>query len=217
MSAADDDICEQLREALRFLAHDAREGHSSTLTLLELYRAGAEPALASDLVQRIERTALRSLTRIDDFVVFARARSQPMEIEEFDLLDLLYDAVAQVWQAADECGVRLKVVDVPDQALLQADRSLLRSAIVGLVQHALGRARRGSVLQWAVREVPHAWTVELDETSNGAAATNATVAPTEIQHGWALVELVARRVGGSAKQWDEPEHGLRLRVTLPRT
>ena len=218
MSAADDDLSEQLREALRFLAHDAREGYSSTLALLELHRTAATPALASDLVRRIELSAQRSLRRIDDFVVFARARSQPMDIEEFDLLDLLYDAVAEAWPAADECGVRLKVVDAPDQALLQADRNLLRSAIARLVQHALGRARRGSVLQCAVRQVPQAWSVELDEASSGAAvATRAPVAPIELQHEWPLVELVARRVGGSARQWDELEQGVRLRVTLPRT
>ncbi|HKW85338.1 MAG TPA: hypothetical protein VJN68_16440, partial [Burkholderiaceae bacterium] len=61
------------------------------------------------------------------------------------------------------------------------------------------------------------WSVELDEVSTGAAATPATVAPAEGQHGWALVELVARRLGGGARQWDEPEQGLRLRVSLPRT
>ncbi len=217
--STDSDIAEQLREALRFLAHDAREGHSSTLALLDLRRVNAESALPSELALRIERNARRSLSRIDDFVALARARSQPLNAEELDLLDLLFDAVAEAWQVCEERDVRLKVVDPPDEAVLQADRSLLRSAIARLLRHALDRARRGSQLMCAVRELPRMWSVEIDEMSNSAAAVSAVVAPTpsDAQHGWALVQLVAQRMGGTARQWDESGQGVRLRVTLPRT
>jgi len=116
MGDDDPDVAEQLREALRFLAHAAREGHSSTLALLELH--GVEPMAAGELAQRIERNARRSLVRIDDFVVFARARLQPLKPEELDLLDLLFDAIAEAWHDGNERGVRLKVVDAPDEALL---------------------------------------------------------------------------------------------------
>jgi len=218
MSTADDDIAEQLREALRFLSHDAREGHSSTLTLLELHRSGAEPALSTELVQRLERTASRSLRRIDDFVALARARAHPIELEELDLLDLLYNAVSDAWQAAEERGVRLKVVDAPEQALVQADRSLLDAAVGNLVRHALGCARRGSVLQCAVRELVQAWSVEIDETPNRAALpAGGATAPAPTQYGWALVDLVARRMGGAASHRDASDHGVRLRVSFPRT
>ena len=217
MGDDDLDVAEQLREALRFLAHAAREGHSSTLALLELH--GVEPMAASQLVQRIERNARRSLVRIDDFVVFARARSQPLKAEELDLLDLLFDAVAEAWPDGNEHGVRLKVVDAPEEALLQGDRSLLRPAVGRLLQHALERARRGSELACTVREVEQTWSLEVDEVPNNAAATpTGAAAPpaAESAHGWALVELVARRMGGAVTQWDEPGHGVRLRVTLPR-
>jgi len=211
------DVAEQLREALRFLAHAAREGHSSTLALLELH--GVEPMAASELVQRIERNARRSLARIDDFVVFARARSQPLKAEELDLLDLLFDAVAEAWNDGNERDVRLKVVDAPDEALLQGDRSLLRPAVASLLQHALERVRRGSELACTVRETPQAWSLEVDEVPASAAATVPGAVPppaAESEHGWALVELVAQRMGGAVNQWDEPGLGVRLRVTLPR-
>jgi signal transduction histidine kinase len=217
MGDDDPDVAEQLREALRFLAHAAREGHSSTLALLELH--GVEPMAASELAQRIERNARRSLLRIDDFVVFARARSQPLKTEELDLLDLLFDAVAEAWHDGNERGVRLKVIDAPDEALLQADRSLLRPAVARLLQHALERARRGSELACTVRDAPLVWSLEIDEVPGSGAATppGATAPPAvESEHGWALVELVARRMGGAVSQWDEPGHGVRLRVTLPR-
>jgi signal transduction histidine kinase len=218
MRDADDDIADQLREALQFLSHDAREGHSSTLALLELSKARAEPMALNEVVQRIERNSRRALMRIDDFVALAQARSQPLRAEELDLLELLYDAVAEAWHAGNERGVRLKVVDAPEEALLQADRSLLRSAIAGLLQHALGRARRRSELACAVHALPHAWSVEVDEVPDRAGVASAAVeaSPAEARHGWALVELVARRMGGAVEQQDVPGHGVRLRVTLPR-
>ena len=215
MSAADDDMARELREALSFLAHAAREGHSSTLALIELNRVGGESMPASELLQRIERNARRSLTRIDDFVELARARSQPMNAEELDLLDSLFDAVAEAWQASNQRSVRLRVGDTPDEAVLQADRSLLRSAIVRLLQHALDRAQRGSELVCAVRELPGAWGIEVDEAPTGAVA--ALPAAAEVQHVWALVEVAAQRMGGTVKRWDEPGQGVRLRVTLPRS
>ena len=214
MSDADDDMARELREALSFLAHAAREGHSSTLALIELHRVSGESMPTSELLQRIERNARRSLTRIDDFVALARARSQPMNAEELDLLDSLFDAVAEAWQASNQRGVRLKVGNTPDEAVLQADRSLLRLAIVRLLQQAIDRAQRGSELVCTVRELPGAWGIEVDEAPTGAVA--APPAAAEVQHGWALVEMVAQRMGGGVKRWDEPGQGVRLRVTLPR-
>ena len=217
-----DDVAEQLREALRFLAHDAREGHSSTLALLDLRRVNAESALPGELVLRIERNALRSLSRIDDFVALARARSQPLNAEELDLLDLLFDAVAEAWQVCEERGVRLKVIDPPEEAVLRADRSLLRSAIGRLLRHGVDRAGRGSQLLCSVRGLPHAWSIEVDEAPDSAAVPPAlrtpapAPTPADSQHGWAMVKVVAHRMGGSAVQRIESMQGVHLRVTLPR-
>jgi signal transduction histidine kinase len=214
-----DDIAEQLREALRFLSHDAREGHSSALALLELQRVRADSMQGGELAQRIERNARRSLTRIDDFVAFARARLQPLASEEFDLPDLLFDAVAEAWQAGNERGVRLKVGDAPPEGVLHTDKPLLRAAIVRLLQHALEHSRRGSDLVCSLREMPQAWSIEIDETRAADVAgqhIEASEPVSESQYGWALVELVASRLGGAVRRSDEPEKGVRLRVTLPR-
>lgn len=212
------DVAEQLREALRFLSHDAREGHSSTLALLELHRVRSDSMASSDLAQRIERNARRSLMRIDDFVSFARARSTPMNPQELDLLDLVYDAVAESWHAGNERGVRLKVGQAPSEAVLQADRALLRAAIARLIQHALDACRRGSDLVCTVHEEPQRWRVEFDETQAGGEndAPPASQPVSDGQYGWALVELVIKRMGGTAEQLANSEFGVRFRASLPR-
>jgi len=223
----DDELSEQLREALSFLSHDAREGHSSTLALLELHRARADGAATSEVAQRIERNARRALTRIDDFVVYARARQQAPQPEALDLHELLLDAVADAWPAATERGLRLQIGAAPEAAPVQADRGLLRAALVQLLQHALDLAHPGSDLVCTLREQPQAWDLAVDEVAanpapDGPAAPDAGTlrfAPPRIAsgHGWALVTLVAQGHGGSAQAWNEPSKGVRLRFGLPRS
>ena len=177
--------------------------------------------MPSALALRIERNALRSLTRIDDFVALARARSQPLNAEELDLLDLLFDAVAEAWQAGEERGVRLKVVEPPDEAVLQADRSLLRSAIARLLRHAL-RSRNA----WLAAAVRGARTARrrgasrstkrrmamlrkpLSEPRRRPRPTLSTAGPW-----WSWWRNAWAATPGNG---DEPAQGVRLRVTLPR-
>ena len=223
-----DDIAAQLHEALGFLSHDAREGHSSTLALLELYRVRAGAMPASELVQRLERHVRRSLARIDDFVAYAQARSQALQIETVDLHELLRDALAAARHAGSERGLTLQLT-APRAAPVAADRSLLREAIARLLQHALDRGRHGSELVCTLRELPRAWSIEVDEVSSTnpvshGDATAATGAPGCVPAhaangpGWALVALVAGRLGGTAQEQEqnEPAEGVNLRMTLPR-
>ncbi|HKX42827.1 MAG TPA: hypothetical protein VJO99_16850 [Burkholderiaceae bacterium] len=222
-----EELAEQLREALSFLSHDAREGHSSTLALLELHRARADSVATSELAQRIERNARRSLTRIDDFVAYARAGSQALQPEEIDLHELLLDAIAEAWQTGTERGLRLRIVAAPEAAPVQADGGLLRAALAQMLRHALDLARRGSDLVCTLREQPQAWSIEVDEAATDASPSAASTpdastprnAPPRIAsgHGWALVALVAQRHAGSARAWEEPSKEIRLRIDLPRS
>jgi hypothetical protein len=107
---------------------------------------------------------------------------------------------------------------------VRADRGLLRAAVARLVQHALEHGRRGSDLICAIRGLPQAWSIEIDEvpkspapSGTAAAAEDAgQAAPERGGHGWALVGLVAERLGGAAQAWNEADDGVRLRMTLPR-
>mgnify|MGYP001576539655 CR=1 FL=1 len=116
----------ELREALRFLGHDAREGHSSTLALLELQRIKPDPMAMAELVERVERNARRSLAAIDDFMDMAAARSQPLRHEEIDLADLLIELVADAWSLASRHGIRVQVVSSVDTAPMRADANCSR-------------------------------------------------------------------------------------------
>lgn len=186
-----------LAQALRFLGHDAREGHSSTLALLELQRVKAEPMTVAQLSARIEDNARRSLAAIDAFTELARARTRPLRLEDVNLADLLLEAAADVWESANRRGVRLKVRTHHDDVPGRADRELLGRALACLLQSASERAARGSDVGCAVRADAEGWFVEID----GAAepASPAPLHPDGAAHlppAQLFVRVVAERHGG---------------------
>ena len=153
----------QLREALSFLGHNAREGHSSTLALLELQRIKPDPMGLADLVDRVERNARKSLAAIDDFMDMAGARAQPLRSDEIDLADLLIELVADAWSLASRHGVRVQIASSLETAPLVADRELLASALAKLLRDAAARTPRGVDLQCALAEAPGEWLIDIGD------------------------------------------------------
>lgn len=161
-----------LAQALRFLGHDVREGHSSTLALLELQRVKAEPMTLAQLSARIEGNARRALAAIDAFTELARARTRPLRLEEVNLADLLIEAVADVWEGANRRGVRLKVRAHHDDVPGRADRELVGRALACLLQAAAEHALRGSEIGCTVRADVQGWLVEIDGPASAAAQSD---------------------------------------------
>lgn len=200
-----DELDAQLREALSFLGHNAREGHSSTLALLELQRIRPDPMSLVELSDRIDRNARRSLAAIDDFMDLARARTTALSLEELDLADLLVELVADAWSLASRHGIRVQLDSGPETAPLHADRELLASAIAKLLRDAAARAPRGVDVLCALTEGPDDWIVAIDDPGAPDARQAATEAspwdrkraPEErAGPGLALAQVVAKRHSG---------------------
>ena len=137
-SAADDRAL--LDDAIRFLGHDAREGHSSTLALLELHRLAPGRLPADELVRRLESVARRALDTIDDFAALAQARRRPLQRRGCDAGTLLGDAADAVWREADAAGVKVRVAAAAGELEVEADRDLFAIAFVRLLRDALSGA-----------------------------------------------------------------------------
>ena len=217
----------QLREALSFLGHNAREGHSSTLALLELQRIKPDPMGLADLVDRVERNARKSLAAIDDFMDMAGARAQPLRSDEIDLADLLIELVADAWSLASRHGVRVQIASSLETAPLVADRELLASALAKLLRDAAARTPRGVDLQCALAEAPGEWLIDIGDPGApvaepaeaiGALPWDSKRPPQErIGPGLALAQLVTQRHGGRVEIEPKPAGGRTLRLHLPRT
>ncbi|MEW9585433.1 CHASE2 domain-containing protein [Paraburkholderia sp. DGU8] len=132
----------QREDALRLLSHDMRSPQASILALVEMERGRAEPALARDLLGRIERYAQRALTLADDFVQLARAESQAYVLEPVSLSLLLMDASDEVWPQAHAKRISLQThplgdADADDGHWVCADRSLMTRALVNILNNAV--------------------------------------------------------------------------------
>jgi hypothetical protein len=222
-----DDNAAALAEALKFLGHDAREGHSSTLALLELQRIKPDPLTLPQLIERVEQNARRALAAIDDFMDLARARIDELRLEELDLVDLLVEAVADAWTIASRQGVRVLVAPGgPEQLFGQADRALLAGALTKLLRDAIAAAPRGAVLSCALREAPLdgragvvfelAAPVPAAPTEGGAAPRPARRAQRSAP-GIAFAQVAAARHGGSMQLEIGADRRQTVRVHMPLT
>ncbi|HEX7936429.1 MAG TPA: ATP-binding protein, partial [Paraburkholderia sp.] len=132
----------QREDALRLLSHDMRSPQASILALVEIERAREEPALARDLLERIERYAQRALTLADDFVQLARAESQTYALEPVNLAELMIDASDEVWPQAHAKRIALHTETDGEPGedsghWICADRSLMTRALVNILNNAV--------------------------------------------------------------------------------
>lgn len=210
----------RLAEALKFLGHDAREGHSSTLALLELQRIRPEPMTLAQLAERITANARKSLAAIDDFVDLSRARGQALRLDRIDLLDLLIEAVADAWPIANAQGVRIQVAEQRDVVMGWADRELVTSALAKLLRDAIAKSPRGSAIGCALGEERQGCEFRIDApAARGGAEPGAPADPgrggARPTAGIVLAQAVAERHRGSVQVDASSEERSVLRLWLP--
>jgi signal transduction histidine kinase len=215
-----------LREALSFLSHNAREGHSSTLALLELQRILPEPMATQVLIDRIERNARNSLAAIDDFMDMVAARTRPLSFEEIDLAELLTELVADAWSLASLHGIRVRMGAGVEAASVRADRQLLAGTINKLLRDSAARTPRGGELLCALTDGATEWIVDIGDP--GAPDNLPLVAdaspwdgklPLEggVGPGLVLAQVVAQRHGGWVRIDAQPGPGRVIKLALPRS
>ncbi len=207
----------ELEQALAFLSHDARSGHSSTLALLDLQRIQADPMSPAQLLERIEANARRSLDTIDDFADLMRARRQPMKCDALELTDLLVEVVADAWTAAHQRGVRILIAPGPASVVARADRGLLGAAWAKLLRDAVGAAPAGSEILCSLSVTGQEGVFEIVEAAFPSASADVRAAPRasrKVPSSMLFASAVAERHKGQATQVASPG-ARRTRFVLP--
>jgi nitrogen fixation/metabolism regulation signal transduction histidine kinase len=125
-------------DALRLLSHDMRSPHTSIIVLVRIERTLVESERARDSLDRIERYAERALKMGNDFVQLARAESQVYALVPVSLVELLINAVDQVWPQAQVKQIRLETrFDDTNGCWILADPSLMTRALVNIINNAV--------------------------------------------------------------------------------
>ena len=214
-------------QTLRFRSHDLRSPHLSILELLE--RHPDAPLGAGD-AREIGRQSRRALELTDGFMHLARAESQPLRTGPQDLADLAIEAADACWQRAHGAGLRIESPEPPGEAPsapCRCDASLVRRALVNLLDNAMRVAPPGSAITLGLARHGDGWTLSVTDGGPGIDPADrerifepwwrgATADPSSgAGLGLAFVATVAERHGGRARALADPDGGARIELWLP--
>ncbi|WP_296659211.1 CHASE2 and HATPase_c domain-containing protein [Paraburkholderia sp.] len=234
----------QREDALQLLSHDMRSPQASIVALVETERKrgtlDANPLC--DVMDRIERSARRSLALADDFVQLARAESKTYALEPTSLAELLIDASDEVWPQARARRIRIDTVfegdegDAGDESgeggLINADRSLMTRALVNILDNAVKYSPPDTRIVCAIRivkSIPPRVFCSIRDEGYGISREDQVdlFAPFRRFHaaqrpeargtglGLALVKTVVTRHGGHVYVKSDPGEGTTFTLALP--
>ena len=217
-------------DVLRFLSHDMKSPASSLLGLAALQREPDRALPASELSQRLDVLAHRTLALVDGFVALARAESaDPRAFAEFDLRDAMQDACDELWAAAEARGVRIDARLPDGTAIVHGDRHLLARAIVNLLSNAVKFSPVGASVRLACECSARAATVRVVDRGPGIAPAQQAALfrrfargvhpgagdPGGTGLGLAFVRVVAEKHGGRAWLENDGPPGATFCLAVP--
>lgn len=215
----------QREQALQLLSHDMRAPQAAILALLE--QSTNNP---KDLdVSRVAQNARRTIELADDFVQLARAENQALRWEEFDLGDVLVEAVDGLWSLARNRDVEIVVTGADRSGRMCGDRHLIARALCNLIDNAIKFSPPGGkVLCKLTRredEGNRLLTLAVEDEGPGVPAQlrphlfepfrQGSGRESAIGLGLALVRTVADRHGGRVRHTQRSPRGSRFFISFP--
>ncbi len=213
--------------ALRFISHDMRSPQASILALLEVQRMNPQQPMQPETLGRIERHARRTLDLAEEFVQLARAESSTYHLDTVNLVDLLDEAVDEVWPQAQAQRVNLLVVRPEAPALCEVDRGLLTRAMANLLGNAVKYGGAGTEVLCAVHAATGGWRVSITDQGPGMTPEQQQrlfqqFARLDPEHsatrgvglGLVFVRTVIERHGARIEVISQPGHGTTFHFTL---
>jgi CHASE2 domain-containing sensor protein/signal transduction histidine kinase len=144
----------QRDELLSFLSHDMRSPLGSILALLVASREEHEHGPDEATMQRIERYVHRTLNLAENFVRLAHATSHAYTFETLNLGEIVLDASDEIWAIAEEKNIKVTChVEDGDDYWIFADASLMKRALVNLLNNAIKYSQRDTEVKFGVRAV----------------------------------------------------------------
>lgn len=159
----------QRDQAIGFLSHDMRAPQSAILSLLELRRTRPELLPPEQFEERVERHARKALSMSDGFIQLARAQSRDYRLQPLNLVDLVREAMDDLWETAQSRRIVLHYADGPPEATAEADRELLGRAVTNLLGNAIKFSPANTAVEAAVRAEPGHWVVSVNDVGPGIA------------------------------------------------
>jgi signal transduction histidine kinase len=200
------------RELLAAVSHEIRTPLGHMRVLLDTARDRGE---RPEMLDELEREVLEVDALVDQLLASSRLDFGALETRELDV-------AVEAARALERLGVDAAVLDVEsDRCVVQADPTLLRSALANLVRNAVEHA--GGVTRVVVRRTLEAVEVEVEDAGPGFADADLARAfepffrktGSGLGLGLSLVDRIARAHGGSARAANRDGSGARVTIRLP--
>jgi signal transduction histidine kinase/CHASE2 domain-containing sensor protein len=140
---------EARNRTLNFLSHDLRAPQATILALIEL-EAHTSPENA-ELFSKIQFQSERTLQLAEGFVQLSQAsHSAAYNMVEYNLNDLMIEALDEQWATAKQKGIVLKGQEQTEDLWVELDRNLMWRALVNLINNALNACENSGSLKGEV-------------------------------------------------------------------
>ncbi len=214
----------QRERAMQLLSHDMRAPQASILTLLDNPGTRETP----DTRRRIADYARQTLSLADGYVQLARAETQPYQAVVFDFAHILTESADALWPQASAKGAAVQI-STEEERWVRGDPSMLRRAIVNLIDNALKFGPPGGRIDCTLRATeadgrPH-WTLSIEDEGPGLSEAAVARLFQPFAHGGgdadgsglglAFVRTVAQRLGGQIL-YRSTGRGAEFSLSLPQ-
>lgn len=157
----------QRDETLRFISHDMRSPQNSILALTSLQATPDARLPESELLQRIDHYAGKTLSLVDGFLLLARAESMTMHRRVINLTDLIDRVRDDYWALAKEQHIVIDVNHANATALIQGDEATLVRAIGNLVDNAIKYSGADTHIVFTLTLQGATWQIKLSDQGRG--------------------------------------------------
>jgi heavy metal sensor kinase len=210
----------------RFIA-DASHEMRTPLTILkgEVEVALNRPRTAKEYretLEQVNQTTNRLTALVEELLLLARAdnRQYPLQVERFDLAELLSDEINYLTPRATDKAITLNLA-APDHLILEADPDKLARLFMNLIDNAIKYSEAGDTVRVSAGAVHDGVRVEIKDTGPGIPAEHL---PHLFDRFYRVDKARARQLsdpngqggaglGLSIAQWLAEVHGGRIDVT----
>lgn len=223
-SVRDEQLREQTRKHVAFLAHELRNPLGSARLALHLVRERGDLA-PSAVADSIERGLNRASELLDDALVSIRLKEFGVaQYESFEIGDLLRELVDETMAEAE---AKAETIVLEGSATMRGDRRALGSALSNLLRNAVKFTRQGGVIHLRAKTSDAAVIIEVEDSCGGLpeGAVQKLFDPyvqlgadrSGFGLGLAIAEQAAEAHGGALRVHDLPGRGCVFVLDVPMT
>jgi PAS domain S-box-containing protein len=217
------------------VSHELRTPLTSIGSFSEILMNGqdVEPAVQKEFLDIIHRESVRLTRLVCDVLDLARIESgeERLDLSDFDVRDVIADAVASVSGVALERGVNVRVTAPTAARLVHGDRDKVQQLAINLIANAVKFSPESGEVQIVVRDTDTEGRIELTVADTGPGIAKEELEavferfrrspdspPSNLPGsglGLAICREIATLHGGRVWAESEPGKGAAFRVEMP--